>query len=163
MKYTTFRGIGIGAVVVLAGGAVAFCVHKSASDKPAGTGPPPPAPSAPAMVATSTSTSTSTAPAAQGSTMPLRPMDRDLLARAHEPFSGTKLKDALPGRSYKVDCYRDEGHDAINRCKVDLNRNEKWDEKWTFGPEVKREVAPNDDDVYSEEWRLRDEVWVRKR
>jgi hypothetical protein len=55
----------------------------------------------------------------------------------------------------------------VNRLKVDLDRDEKWDEKWTFASDggtdgVKRQVAPNDDEAYTEEYRLDGERWRRK-
>lgn len=82
----------------------------------------------------------------------LRPMDLEILA-AVAGFSGDKGKDAVRGRSWKVNLYRDDGHAAVNRLRIDLDRDEKWDEKWSFLPEgLKRQVAPNDDEVYTEEF-----------
>jgi hypothetical protein len=97
---------------------------------------------------------------------PLRAMDTRILERATRPISGDKVKDAFPGESWKVNLYRDVGHAGVNRLKIDLDRDEKWDEKWSFESgdrqEVKRQVAPNDDEGYTLEFRLRNNRWVSK-
>lgn len=97
----------------------------------------------------------------------LRPMDEEILARVDQNISGDKAKDAVRGRPWKVNLYRDAGQAGVNRLKVDLNRNEKWDEKWTISSEggvraVKRQVAPADDESYTVEYRLEGKRWVRK-
>ena len=93
----------------------------------------------------------------------LRSMDERILEKARQPIRGDKIKDAFPSERWKVNIYQDAGHARPNRLKIDFDRDEKWDEKWTFaGEEVKRQVAPDDDEVYSEEYRLRAGAWVRK-
>ena len=90
-------------------------------------------------------------------------MDEAILMRVAQGIAGDKEKDATAGKPYKVSLYKDAGQAKINRAKVDLDRDEKWDEKWTFeGLEVKRQVAPADDEVYTEEYRLRGGAWVKK-
>ena len=98
---------------------------------------------------------------------PLRPMDSEILRLAGTPASSDQMEDAFKGQSYKVNLYHDAGAAGWNRAKVDLDRDEKADEKWTFegqGAEmsVKRQVAPADDEVYSVEYRLRAGAWVKK-
>ncbi|MBK9967379.1 MAG: hypothetical protein IPP07_21885 [Holophagales bacterium] len=66
-----------------------------------------------------------------------------------------------------MNLYQDAGQPRVNRLKIDLDRDEKWDEKWTFvtggGREiVKRQVAPNDDEVYTLEFLLDGERWMPK-
>ncbi|MBP7632529.1 hypothetical protein KBA41_00045 [Candidatus Ozemobacteraceae bacterium] len=79
----------------------------------------------------------------------LRPMDTDILAVAAANISGDKVKDAAKGRTWKVNLYKDAGESQVNRVKVDLDRDDKWDEKWTWkNGTVTREVASNDDEVY---------------
>ncbi len=68
--------------------------------------------------------------------------------------SGGKLKDVTKGQPYKVNVYQDEGEATINRAKVDLDRDDKWDIKVTFGVPPTRQIAPSDDEDYSVE-----EVW----
>ena len=110
-----------------------------------------------------------------GDRIPLRDVDRELLrlyeqsqdrkpaARAKAP----KIKDVFPDRPYKVNLYEEDG--LLARAKIDLNRNGKWDEKWTFtpgssgagDPVVKRQVSPGDDDTnYTLSYKLVDRAWV---
>lgn len=107
--------------------------------------------------------------AAAGDASPdaLRSMDREILARVAQGISGDKAKDAVRGRPWKVNIYQDAGQSRVNRLKIDLDRDEKWDEKWTFVSDggqdvVKRQVAPNDDEAYTEEYLLEGERWQRK-
>lgn len=80
----------------------------------------------------------------------LRPMDVEILAVAAANISGDKLKDAVKGRAWKVNLYRDAGESQVNRAKVDLDRDDKWDEKWTWKDgRITREVASNDDETYN--------------
>lgn len=95
----------------------------------------------------------------------LRPFDRELLDSVHRNFPGDKMKDAMPGRPFKVNLYKDQGEEGVNRLKIDLDRDDKWDEKWSFStkhgqPVVKRQVAPNDDENYTMEYRLQGDTWV---
>ena len=49
-----------------------------------------------------------------------------------------------------MNLYQDDGHSSVNRAKVDLDRDDKWDEKWTFkGDTIQRKVAPKDDEQYT--------------
>jgi hypothetical protein len=95
---------------------------------------------------------------------PLRPLDEEVLRLAGSRVAGDKVKDALPGRPYKINLYAEGGR--VVRAKVDLNRNEKWDEKWSFEleggqPVVKRQVSPADDDTtYTLKYRIIDRAWV---
>lgn len=101
--------------------------------------------------------------AADGSAIPVLPMHTRILERARQPISGDKVKDAFNTEAWKVNLYQDAGDTKPNRLKLDLDRDNKWDEKWTFeGDEVKRQIAPADDEIYTEEWRLRAGAWVRK-
>jgi hypothetical protein len=164
VKLKTFRAIVIGGGVILLCGAVALCVRCSGSHRPAASSIPLPS-------ATSTSeapgTTPATTPPAAKAGVDLRPMDHEILARIAQPLGTDHVKDAFRGRPYKVSLYQDAGHAHANRVKVDLNRNEKWDEKWTVDLDasprvVKREVSTADDETYDEEWRLDGETWVKK-
>ncbi|MFN7975357.1 MAG: hypothetical protein U0166_23890, partial [Acidobacteriota bacterium] len=92
---------------------------------------------------------------------------RAILDRAAQNISGDKVKDAFPGEYYKVNLYRDAGEAKVNRLKIDLDRDDRFDEKWTFLPagpadQVKRQVSPQDDDTsYTVEYMLRAERWVQ--
>lgn len=67
------------------------------------------------------------------------------------PLGTTKKKDVTSGRPYKINVYQDAGESTVNRAKVDLDRDDKWDEKWTFeaGGGVTRKIAPRDDEDYA--------------
>jgi hypothetical protein len=76
-----------------------------------------------------------------------------VLAFLGKDLGTDKVKDAVSGESWKVNLYQDEGHATVNRAKVDLDRDESWDEKWTFAADgASRQVAPADDEAYSETW-----------
>lgn len=89
----------------------------------------------------------------------LRPVDRDLLSLVKSLAPTEKVKDATKGKPYKINLYSDDGQ-RFSRARVDLDRDDKWDENWTWkGAEVERQVAPADDERYSEVWLLAGEGW----
>lgn len=179
MKFSTFRGLAIAGGIVLGVGAVigtcALCV-RSSPDQPRPTadvaatnmplGPSsarPPSTLAP-QPARPPATATATTPSAAGN---LRPMDTAVLQKIAQNIPGEKVKDAFPGQTYKVNLFKDPGQAGVNRVKIDLDRDEKWDEKWDIESEggrqeIKRQVAPADDEKYTENYRLRDGSWVKK-
>jgi hypothetical protein len=87
----------------------------------------------------------------------------DLLNRQTNVTSD-KIKDAFPRESFKVNIYRDGNGSTWTRLKVDLDRDEKDDEKWTLaaGQPDKRQVSTNDDGQYDREYRWRGGQWVEK-
>jgi hypothetical protein len=167
MKFSTFRGLLIaGAGILCVGGTVGACIMlgNCGSDRPA----------AEKAVATAEKPKTTTnqpspapTPAGAGDGS-FRPMDKAIMDRVAQNISGDKVKDAFPGQTYKVNLFKDAGEPGVNRVKIDLDRDEKWDEKWTITREggreqVRRQVSPADDDqTYSEEYRLREGSWVKK-
>ena len=170
MRYKTFRTLAIvGVVGVGAAGLYGLSRRggspESAAAPPAASAPAPlavaaaePAPIRAALAGPAQAEASSTSPDA------FRPMDREILDRVSQGISGDKAKDAVRGRPWKVNLYKDAGRARVNRLKIDLDRDEKWDEKWTFTSEggkdvVKRHVAPNDDEAYSLELRLEGESW----
>ncbi len=94
----------------------------------------------------------------------LRPADRDLLEALRRPATTSRIKDAFPGRPHKISLYCDTPGQGWNRAKIDLNRNNKWDEKITIvnGEPVKRVVASQDDENYDLEYRWLGGRWVAK-
>lgn len=81
-------------------------------------------------------------------------VEQALLELAGQDLGTSKKKDLFSGRAYKVNAYQDEGHATVNRAKVDLDRDEQWDEKWTFaGDGITRQVSPDDDGQYPVEQR----------
>lgn len=172
MKYTTFRALFITGGIVVCGGLTALAVTTCGS-----TAEPEPAAKRTSAPATAVALAPGGAPAgpaapqpaaatpnAEGD-MPLRAMDRKILARAEQNIGSDKEKDAVRGESFKVNLYKDAGKSKVNRLKVDLDRDEKFDEKWTFEDDgrVKRQVAPEDDEKYTVEYRLEGEGWRLKK
>lgn len=188
MKYSTFRGLAIGggALFFLAGcGLLARTCGGSTSDQktggpvavaepsqgkvttapPVAQGPVDRAPAgSPAAASTNATQPLSAAEATSG--IALRPMDSEILQRAAGSIAGDKVKDAIKGRSYKVNLYQDAGETRVNRLKIDLDRDDKFDEKWTLSPsrdDIRRQVSTTDDDkTYDEEYRLRGDKWLKK-
>ena len=103
-----------------------------------------------------------TAPAAAAAASSGRPVDDDVL-RALQGPAQEKIKDATSGTPYKINLYSDD-RVRWNRVKIDLDRDEKWDEKWTIAADgaIEREVAPADDEVYSETYARSGDAWVRR-
>ncbi len=93
----------------------------------------------------------------------LRPMDAEILAAARAGMDRGKAKDIFPRAPYKVSLYEDDSKTWGNRVKVDLNGDQKWDEKWEFSAsgDVRRQVAPADDEHYTEEYVLVGKSWVK--
>ncbi len=60
-----------------------------------------------------------------------------------------------------INFYREASEQTWSRLKVDLNRNEKWDEKWDVanGQPVKRQVASKDDENYDQTFVWKNGKW----
>jgi hypothetical protein len=180
MKFATFRGLMIsGAGILCIGGTIGACVmlgNCGSDAKPVAekstvatadkakppTLPQPPNPNQGNTAASPPTTAGATSPAG------FRPMDKAIMDRVAQNITGDKVKDAFPSQTYKVNLFKDAGEPGVNRVKIDLDRDEKWDEKWTITREggkeqVRRQVSPADDDqTYTEEYRLREGSWVKK-
>jgi len=90
-----------------------------------------------------------------------RDVDQAALQWQGKTLPGKKLKDTTKGRPFKINVYQDDGESSVNRLKIDLDRDDKWDEKWTFdGPNVSRKVAPDDDEDYTQSHVWSGEAWV---
>lgn len=95
----------------------------------------------------------------------MRPFDEEIIRLFEQTPSAGKVKDATPDRPYKVNLYAEGGKNI--RAKVDLNRNNKWDEKWSVeeknGERIyKRQVSPSDDDTnYPDKYKLRHKMWEK--
>lgn len=88
------------------------------------------------------------------------------MAAARQRPVQAKIKDTTKGRPFKINIYSDDGA-RWNRAKVDLDRDDKWDEKWTFGHDgtddgsIEKKVAPADDDNYTETWAWGPDGWTK--
>jgi hypothetical protein len=133
MKYKTFRFLVISGIAV---GGIGTCALLGSSREPE------PAPVVQAPVER---------PAVQPAPTPAAaPMPADyrgfLLSRLGQQATGDKLKDAFPGPA-KVNVYAKNG--VWDRAKVDLNRDDKWDEKWWVkGATILRETSTDDGDSH---------------
>lgn len=100
-------------------------------------------------------------PAATPAPSGLREVDDIVLGYAQRKLSTDKLKDVTAGKAFKVNVYQDAGSDTVNRVKVDLDRDDKWDEKFSFKDGViTRDVAPEDDEAYTISYRWDGKTWV---
>ena len=187
MKFTTFRNLLLsGAVLVAVGGGFYLSRPRHAAPpavipattptdetkRPDPTPPSKPEPTAtPRALVDPPKTDAERGAAAptsdqHGARVPLRAMDRELLQLVKQGGKPARVKDAFPKSPYKINLYL-EG-DQLVRAKIDLNRNGKWDEKWTFAQDkgestVKRQVSPTDDDTsYTLTYKLAGEAWVQK-
>ena len=88
--------------------------------------------------------------------------DRAVLALVKGRAPEEKVKDATKGQPFKVNLYSDDNA-SWSRAKVDLDRDDKWDESWTFkGGTTEKKVAPQDDEAYGAPVVLRGETWSAK-
>ena len=174
MRFKTFRTILISGVAIVGIGglvAVSTCCKKEEKKPEIAASKPEPKPVAkPVPLPTATATATATATTAEAANDPgaLRPMDQKILDLIAKPATTDKIKDAFPGQPWKVNIYREAGATKFNRVKIDYNRNEKWEEKWSIDTDdgqevVKRQVAPADDEKYTEEFRLKAGKWAPKK
>ena len=111
-----------------------------------------------------TTTPTTTASSTADVDLPARSYDTEVLAWKDRSISGDKIKDASKGRAYKINVYMDPGHATVNRAKVDVNRNDKWDEKYTFEPgKITLQRAPADDERYTETYHWLGNGWAKQK
>ncbi len=143
MRYTTFRNLALLTGAVSVGGLGYMCGRStpraqgpaSAVALPAQTVPTRRLPEAPARAA-----------------VPVDNYRSYLLGLLGRPASSEKIKDGLRG-PVKVNVYAEKG--VWTRAKVDLDRDEKWDEKWSLsGTAIMRQVAPADDERYETEQQM---------
>jgi len=134
-------------------------LRKTSADSP-WFDPSAPAPATPSAITPPIEPATPTPPAGALSTG--REVDGAVMALLSQPVQ-EKIKDATRGKPYKVNLYSDDKV-RWNRAKVDLDRDDKDDEKWTFNSDgtVERQVSPGDDEQYSETYVLKDGGWARK-
>ncbi|HEY5944989.1 MAG TPA: hypothetical protein VIV40_05830 [Kofleriaceae bacterium] len=90
-----------------------------------------------------------------------RSYDAEVIAWSKKSISGDKQKDVSKSKPYKINVYKEAGHSTVNRAKVDINRNDKWDEKYTFEDgKVTLEVAPADDEQYTKTYHWTGTAWL---
>jgi hypothetical protein len=90
-----------------------------------------------------------------------RPVDADVMMWLGKALGQDKRKDVTKGKPYKVNVYQGPDSKIANRAKVDLDRDDKWDEKFTLKDgTITRQVASNDDEQYDRDFVWRDGAWA---
>ena len=168
MKYKTFRLLVVAGLLVTGAGTIALIATRCGGDDEKEAAKAKPRPEEPRTSRPEPVAARPVAPVVRDQRGEgLRDMDTALLALAKKPLAGGKGKDVFSGKPYKINIYQDADNVRPNRAKIDLDRDDKWDEKWDFeGPasdlKVKRHVAPADDEQYTVEYRLVAGSWVKK-
>ena len=113
-------------------------------------------------LATTTTTKKTTTTKAEGGIPQTNAVDAAMVIVMRLPVH-EKIKDATKGQAFKINLYADGGQ-RFNRAKVDLDRDDKWDESWTFksATDIERQVAPADDEHYTEVYVATDGAWAKK-
>lgn len=157
MKLTTFLTVlVVGGVCGTAGFAAAtFSMTRALPDAATLPAPAPAEAVATLPVATPDAAPPPAAPAGA------RELDTIVLGYIGRDIGTDKLKDVTRGKPFKVNVYQDAGSPTVNRLKVDLDRDDKWDEKYTFKDgTVTRDLAPADDEVYTISYRWSGTHWA---
>lgn len=94
------------------------------------------------------------------STPPVGEVDQDILRWAGQDLGEPKKKDVTSGKPYKINVYQDEGSATAHRAKVDLDRDDAWDIKITYGDPITQQRSTNDDEVYDVEVFWDGTAWV---
>ncbi len=92
-----------------------------------------------------------------------RAYDTEAIAWKGKAITGDKVKDASHGKPYKINVYKDAGSATVDRVKIDINRNEKFDEKINFEKNgtITLERAPADDEKYTEKYHWNGSGWMK--
>ena len=151
MKYRTFRNLALAGVAIVVAGGIAAVFASGSDEDNVQTASPKPA---------------AAGVAAKASAASQRPSDyQAYLTRTlgRPAGAGAKQKDALGRGHPKVNVYEERA--VWGRAKVDLDRDDKWDEKWTYFADgrVEKKVAPADDERYTETYSLSNGAWQPKR
>lgn len=155
-------GLGVASTVVLP--AMGFVLWESTAPSPVER-PFEPAPSAvaaapPVAPIVAAPASAAVVDVAAPSSPSARDVDAIVLSYTGKDLGSDKRKDVTAGAPYKVNVYQDAGNATANRAKIDLDRDEKWDEKVTFeAGRITRQVAPADDENYTQTFHWVDGVW----
>lgn len=91
----------------------------------------------------------------------LRAVDLDVLAWRGRDLGGARTVEIARGKPWRILLVQEEGGAAITRARVDLDRDEWFDERITFrGDTVIREVSTADDGRYDQAWRWVGSGWA---
>lgn len=172
MKYSTFRLVRLGVIVVLCIGIVIglrSCMgcgqqHMRVENHPENRSSQP--------TVQSPASQPEARPTLGAAVMPITDADRAVLSYHDSPLvknlddSGENYKKFVKASGYNLDlrCDFKKGFDGWNRIKVDWDKDKQWDEKWSFNEkgEVKRQISPDDDGNYAYSYILQGTQWVLK-
>ena len=82
----------------------------------------------------------------------LREVDRLLLLDYRGVDLGARKRLDITGdQPFRIAVYQEEGRRSVTSARVDLDRDDRWDERWVFEEDgrVRREVSPADDEDYT--------------
>jgi hypothetical protein len=167
MKYKTFARLRVGVPLAMAGSVVGGVVA---------TRPNTAAPTTTRVVQVATSRAiqpVASVPASAPVSVAALPgelttVDREVLRLRDRPVSegtidgsSTKFREKFENAVIELRSDTGKGSTTWNRAKVDLDGDKLFDQKWDFAPgSVSQKVAPNDDENYSETYRLTNKRWV---
>jgi hypothetical protein len=90
-------------------------------------------------------------PAAEPEVFPaLRPVDDAAMAVIEAPMSEAIRPDVTPSAPYRIQLERGENGVSAGKLRIDLDRDGAFDEQWTLGSPIVRDVSPADDGNYTE-------------
>ena len=173
MKYKTFVKLRVAVPLTVAAGSITGVVAMRSTDTT--TVATRPATTAAAIRTTAPAVTRIASPArpATPSTQPsngeLSAVDREVLRLRDRPLSegtvdGTSTKYREKFGTTVIELRSDSGKGSTiwNRAKIDLDTDKLFDEKWDFGADgtVTRKVAPNDDEAFTDTYRLTNRRWV---
>ncbi len=95
---------------------------------------------------------------------PLDPIDAAVLAWKGRSIPSKKVKDVTKHTPWKINVYQDDPGAGVNRAKVDRDRDDRWEIKYTFAPDgsVSRKIAPEDDENFTVVQQLTETGWVQQ-
>ena len=97
--------------------------------------------------------------------LPARPFDETIVKFAGKPVPDGRADDIRPRRDWHITVVQDAGHEEASRALVDLDRDGKIDERWSFknnGTVITRSVSPNDDENYVHDFNWTGTGWLRR-
>lgn len=89
----------------------------------------------------------------------LRPVDEAAMSALERPLPSAIVEDASPGRPFRVRLARAADPATPGTLTIDLDRDGRFDEKWTLSTPIARDVSPADDEQYTEHTVWSDRGW----
>lgn len=90
----------------------------------------------------------------------MRPVDETAMTVMETPMNAPVLADATPGQPFRIQLERAANGFAVSKLHIDLDRDGKFDEVWTLGSPIRRDVSPNDDGALTEHTVWSDRGWA---